>query len=160
MLKLLLLKIKNHVVSYPTPSNLNNLWNFGFLSGVCLFIQILTGLFLTMHYTPSIDYAFDSVEYIMRDINHGWYIRYAHSNTASLFFVCLYIHMGRALYFRSYDFPRYAIWVSGVVIFLLTILTAFVGYVLPWGQMSYWGATVITNLVSAIPVIGNSVVTW
>ena len=160
MSKKLLLKIKNHLISYPTPGNINTLFNFGFLSGICLAIQILTGIFLTMHYTPHIDSAFDSVEHIMRDVEYGWYLRYAHSNGASLFFVCLYIHLGRALYFKSYDFPRYAIRCTGIVIFLLTMLTAFVGYVLPWGQMSYWGATVINNLVSAIPIVGQEIVFW
>jgi len=108
-MKKLLKKIQNHIINYPTPGNINNLWNFGFLSGVCLGIQILTGIFLTMHYTPHIDTAFDSVEHIMRDVEYGWYIRYAHSNGASLFFCCLYIHIARGLYFKSYDFPRYNI---------------------------------------------------
>lgn len=160
MIKNLLLKLKNHIITYPTPSNLSPLWNFGFLSGVCLVIQILTGIFLTMHYTPHTDFAFDSIQHIMRDVEHGWYIRYAHSNCASLYFVCLYMHIGRGLYFKSYDFPRYAVWFTGVIIYLLSMLTAFVGYVLPWGQMSFWGATVITNLVSAVPVIGHEVVSW
>lgn len=159
-MKKLTLKIKNHIISYPTPKNINTLWNFGFLAGVCLGIQILSGIFLTMHYTPHIDLAFDSVEYIMRDVEYGWYIRYAHSNGASLFFICLYIHIARGLYFKSYDFPRYNVWITGIILFLLTMLTAFVGYVLPWGQMSFWGATVITNLVSAIPIIGQDIVVW
>lgn len=159
-MKKLILKVQNHIFSYPTPSNINILWNFGFLSGVCLGIQIITGIFLTMHYTPHINLAFDSVEYIMRDVQYGWYIRYAHSNGASLFFVCLYIHIARGLYFKSYDSTRYTVWATGIILFLLTMLTAFVGYVLPWGQMSFWGATVITNLVSAIPIIGQDIVIW
>jgi quinol-cytochrome oxidoreductase complex cytochrome b subunit len=156
----LLLKLKNHIINYPTPGNLNTSWNFGFLSGACLAIQIISGIFLTMHYTPHTDLAFDSVEHIMRDVEHGWYLRYMHSNGASLFFMCLYVHIGRGLYFKSYDFPRYNVWATGIIIFLLTMATAFVGYVLPWGQMSFWGATVITNLFSAIPLIGQKLVTW
>lgn len=159
-MKKTLQKIKNHIINYPTPSNLNTFWNFGFLSGVCLAIQILSGIFLTMHYTPHTDFAFDSVEHIMREVEHGWYLRYAHSNGASLFFVCLYVHIGRGLYFRSYNYPKYFVWATGIIIFLLTIITAFVGYVLPWGQMSYWGATVITSLVSAVPVMGVDIVNW
>lgn len=160
MIKTFILKIKQHIESYPTPINLNTSWNFGFLSGVCLAIQIITGIFLTMHYTPHTDFAFNSVEHIMRDVNHGWYFRYAHANGATLFFICLYVHIGRGLYFRSYDFPRHHVWFTGIVIFLLTMATAFLGYVLPWGQMSFWGATVITNLFSSIPFIGQKLVVW
>jgi len=123
---------KNHILYYPVPSNLTVFYNFGFLSGVCLGIQILTGLFLTMHYIPHVDLAFDSIEmHIMREVNNGWYIRYMHSNGASLFFVCLYVHLARGLYYRSYVSPRYLIWSTGLCIFLLAMLTAFLGYVLP-----------------------------
>ena len=145
---------------YPTPINLNNFWNFGALAGICLGIQILTGVFLAMHYTPHVDYAFLSVEHIMRDVNYGWLLRYMHANGASMFLLTVYIHMGRGLYYGSYKTPRGFVWGIGVVIFLLMMGTAFIGYVLPWGQMSFWGATVITNLASAIPVVGPSIVEW
>lgn len=152
--------VNNHLIDYPTPINIHYAWNFGFLSGICLIIQILTGIFLAMHYTPHIDLAFTSVEHIMRDVNYGWLLRYIHANGASMFFIVVYIHIFRGLYFGSYAKPRHWVWFIGIIIFLLMIITAFIGYVLPWGQMSLWGATVITNLVSAIPLIGNSIVTW
>ena len=152
--------INAHAVEYPSPINLNNLWNFGALAGICLGIQILTGVFLAMHYTPHVDYAFLSVEHIMRDVNYGWLLRYMHANGASMFLLTVYIHMGRGLYYGSYKTPRGFVWGIGVVIFLLMMGTAFIGYVLPWGQMSFWGATVITNLASAIPVVGPSIVEW
>jgi len=152
--------INSHIVDYPTPINLNYLWSFGSTAGICLVIQILTGIFLAMHYTPHIDYAFDSVEHIMRDVNNGWLIRYTHANGASMFFIVVYCHIFRGLYYGSYMKPRGALWASGVVIFLLMMATAFMGYVLPWGQMSFWGATVITNLFSAIPLVGDSIVAW
>ena len=152
--------INAHAVEYPSPINLNNLWNFGALAGICLGIQILTGVFLAMHYTPHVDYAFLSVEHIMRDVNYGWLLRYMHANGASMFLGAAYIHMGRGLYYGSYKSPRGFLWGIGVVIFLLMMGTAFIGYVLPWGQMSFWGATVITNLVSAVPVVGVSIVEW
>nr|YP_009515529.1 apocytochrome b [Montagnia macrospora]AVK39476.1 apocytochrome b [Montagnia macrospora] len=152
--------VNDHLINYPTPSNLHYAWNFGFLSSICLIIQILTGIFLAMHYTPHIDLAFASVEHIMRDVNFGWLLRYLHANGASMFFVVVYIHVFRGLYFGSYTKPKQWVWVMGVLILLLMIITAFIGYVLPWGQMSLWGATVITNLVSAVPLIGNSIVTW
>lgn len=152
--------INNHLIDYPTPINLHYAWNFGFLSSVCLIIQILTGIFLAMHYTPHIDLAFISVEHIMRDVNYGWLLRYIHSNGASMFFIVVYLHIFRGLYFGSYTKPRHWVWVVGVIILLLMIITAFIGYVLPWGQMSLWGATVITNLVSAVPLVGNSIVIW
>jgi len=152
--------LNNHVVDYPTPINLNYLWNFGSLAGFCLVIQILTGIFLAMHYTPHIDYAFISIEHIMRDVNNGWLIRYIHANGASMFFIIVYIHMFRGLYFGSYMEPRKELWFSGVTIFLLMMATGFMGYVLPWGQMSFWGVTVITNLFSAIPFIGDSITQW
>nr|YP_010199742.1 apocytochrome b [Gracilaria isabellana]UAD89700.1 apocytochrome b [Gracilaria isabellana] len=152
--------VNNHLIDYPTPINIHYAWNFGFLASVCLIIQIITGVFLAMHYTPHVELAFASVEHIMRDVNYGWLLRYIHSNGASMFFIVVYIHIFRGLYFSSYTKPRHWVWVIGVVIFLLMIITAFIGYVLPWGQMSLWGATVITNLVSAVPLIGDSIVTW
>lgn len=152
--------IDNHIIDYPSPINLSYAWSFGALAGICLVIQIVTGIFLAMHYTPHIDYAFSSVEHIMRDVNSGWLIRYMHANGASMFFIVVYSHIFRGLYYGSYMSPREHLWCSGVVIFLLMMATAFMGYVLPWGQMSFWGATVITNLFSAIPFIGPSVVEW
>nr|YP_009511948.1 apocytochrome b [Melanthalia intermedia]AXI97875.1 apocytochrome b [Melanthalia intermedia] len=152
--------INNHLIDYPTPINIHYAWSFGFLASMSLIIQILTGIFLAMHYTPHIDLAFASVEHVMRNVNYGWLLRYIHSNGASMFFIVVYLHIFRGLYFSSYTKPRHWVWVIGVIIFLLMIITAFIGYVLPWGQMSLWGATVITNLVSAIPVIGDSIVTW
>jgi quinol-cytochrome oxidoreductase complex cytochrome b subunit len=150
----------NHLISYPSPLNLNYWWGFGSLAGICLIVQILTGLLLAMHYTPHVNLAFDSVEHLMRDVNYGWLLRYTHANGASMFFIVIYLHMARGLYYGSYMKPREYIWISGVIIFLLMMATAFMGYVLPWGQMSFWGATVITNLFSAIPVIGNTIVLW
>jgi len=152
--------IDSHIIDYPTPINLNYLWSFGSTAGLCLVIQILTGIFLAMHYTPHIDFAFNSVEHIMRDVNNGWLLRYLHANGASMFFIVVYSHIFRGLYFGSYMYPRGRLWASGVIIFLLMMATAFMGYVLPWGQMSFWGATVITNLFSAIPYVGSSIVEW
>lgn len=152
--------IDSHIVDYPTPANLNYYWSFGSLAGLCLVIQIITGIFLAMHYTPHVLFAFNSVEHIMRDVNYGWLIRYIHANGASMFFIVTYLHIFRGLFFSSYTFPRSALWMSGVIIFLLMMATAFMGYVLPWGQMSFWGATVITNLFSAIPLVGGSIVEW
>ena len=152
--------VDSHIIDYPTPVNLNYLWSFGSTAGICLVIQILTGIFLAMHYTPHIDLAFNSVEHIMRDVNNGWLIRYLHANGASMFFIVIYSHIFRGLYFGSYMYPRGRLWASGVIIFLLMMETGFMGYVLPWGQMSFWGATVITNLFSAIPYIGGSIVEW
>lgn len=152
--------VNNHLINYPTPINIHYAWNFGWLASVCLIIQILTGIFLAMHYTPHVDLAFASLEHIMRDVNYGWLLRYVHANGASMFFIIVYIHMFRGLYFGSYTKPRHLVWVIGVIILLLMILTAFIGYVLPWGQMSLWGATVITNLMSAVPLIGDYLVTW
>jgi len=152
--------IDSHIINYPTPINLNYMWSFGSTAGLCLVIQILTGVFLAMHYTPHIDFAFNSVEHIMRDVSGGWILRYAHANGASMFFIVVYCHIFRGLYYGSYIQPRGLLWVSGVVIFLLMMATAFMGYVLPWGQMSFWGATVITNLFSAIPFVGGSIVEW
>ena len=147
-------------VPYPGPSNLNYIWSFGIFLLVCLIIQILTGIFLAMHYVPNIDLAFVSVEHIMRDVNFGWLLRYIHANGASMFFISVYLHICRGLYYSSYTYPRQLLWCIGVIIFLLMIITAFLGYVLPWGQMSFWGATVITNLASAVPYVGNSIVFW
>nr|YP_010620103.1 Apocytochrome b [Periphykon beckeri]WAX04139.1 Apocytochrome b [Periphykon beckeri] len=152
--------VNNHAIAYPTPINLHYAWNFGFLALICLIIQLISGIFLAMHYTPHIYFAFFSVEHIMRDINFGWLIRYIHANGASMFFIIVYFHIFRGLYFGSYTKPKQWVWVSGILILLIMIITAFIGYVLPWGQMSLWGATVITNLVSAIPKIGNYIVFW
>ncbi len=151
---------KHSTTEYPCPRNLNYWWSFGSIAGICLMIQLLTGIFLVMHYTPHISMAFDSVEHIMRDVNYGWLLRYVHANGASMFFVVVYIHILRGLYFGSYKSPREILWWLGVVIFILMMATAFMGYVLPWGQMSFWGATVITSLFSAFPVVGESIVTW
>jgi len=145
---------------YPTPRNLSYLWNLGSLAGLALVTMIVTGIILAMHYTPHVDHAFESVERIMRDVNHGWLIRYIHMNGASFFFIVVYIHIFRGLYYGSYKAPRELLWILGVLILLLMMATAFMGYVLPWGQMSFWGATVITNLFSAIPWIGDSIVVW
>jgi quinol-cytochrome oxidoreductase complex cytochrome b subunit len=151
----------NHELNeYPTPKNLNYWWNFGSLAGIVLVVMILSGIFLAMHYTPHVDYAFNSVERIMRDVNYGWLIRYIHMNGASMFFIVVYIHIFRGLYYGSYKPPREVLWGLGVIILLLMMATAFLGYVLPWGQMSFWGATVITNLFSAIPLVGEPIVTW
>lgn len=145
---------------HATPKNLNYFWNFGSLAGLCLVIQILTGLFLAMHYTAHVNTAFDSVEHIMRDVNYGWLIRYMHAVGASMFFIVVYVHIFRGLFYGSYKSPREVLWGLGVLILLLMMATAFMGYVLPWGQMSFWGATVITNLFSAFPLVGESIVTW
>jgi len=152
--------LNSHIIDYPTPINLTYAWSFGSTAGICLVIQILSGIFLAMHYTPHIDLAFISVEHIMRDVNNGWLIRYVHANGASMFFIVVYSHIFRGLYYGSYMTPREHLWCSGVLIFILMMATAFMGYVLPWGQMSFWGATVITNLFSAIPLIGGSIVEW
>lgn len=144
---------------YPTPKNLNYWWNFGSLLGLVLVIMIASGISLAMHYTAHIDFAFNSVERIMRDVNYGWLIRYIHMNGGSMFFIAVYIHIFRGLYFGSYQAPREILWMIGIFILLAMMATAFMGYVLPWGQMSFWGATVITNLFSAIPVVGDSIVT-
>ncbi len=147
-------------VSYPVPRNLNYLWTFGGILAFMLVAQIVTGIILVMHYTPHATMAFNSVEHIMRDVNYGWLLRYLHSNGASMFFIAVYVHIFRGLYYGSYKAPREVLWILGVVIFLLMMATAFMGYVLPWGQMSFWGATVITNLFSALPVIGETIVTF
>lgn len=153
------IKIANNaLVDLPAPNNLSIWWNFGSLLGICLTIQIITGLFLSIHYTPHIDLAFSSMAHITRDVNFGWLLRNLHANGASWFFICLYLHIGRGIYYGSYHYIE--VWNIGVIIFIATIATAFVGYVLPWGQISFWGATVITNLLSAIPYIGSILVEW
>jgi ubiquinol-cytochrome c reductase cytochrome b subunit len=152
--------MQKEYAAFPTPKNFNYFWNFGALAMVNLMIMIATGVFLAMNYTPNVAMAFNSIEHIMRDVNWGWLIRYAHMNGASMFFIVVYIHTFRGLYYGSYKAPRELLWMLGVVILLLMMATAFMGYVLPWGQMSYWGATVITNLFSAIPLVGPSIVTW
>ena len=151
--------MEHELYEYPTPRNLNYWWNFGSLAGIILVIMIVSGIVLAMYYTPNATMAFDSVERIMRDVNYGWLIRYIHMNGASMFFLIVYIHIFRGLYYGSYKYPRELLWMLGVVILLLMMATAFMGYVLPWGQMSFWGATVITNLFSAIPVFGSKIVT-
>jgi len=158
--RLPLLTLGAHLTDYPTPKNLNYWWTFGGILTFCLLTQIITGIVLAMHYVAHADLAFASVEHIMRDVNYGWLIRYIHSNGASMFFLAVYIHIFRSLFYGSYKSPREVIWIIGLLIYLLMMATAFMGYVLPWGQMSFWGATVITNLFSAIPLIGESITTW
>nr|UEP15836.1 cytochrome b [Eterusia aedea] len=150
--------INSSLIDLPTPSNISLWWNFGSLLGLCLIIQILTGLFLTMYYTANIEMAFHSVNYICRDVNYGWLIRTLHANGASFFFICVYLHIGRGIYYESFTLTY--TWMIGVIILFLLMATAFMGYVLPWGQMSFWGATVITNLLSAIPYLGTMLVNW
>ena len=152
--------IQKEYGTFPTPRNFNYFWNFGALAMINLMIMIATGVFLAMHYTAHVDYAFDSVERIMRDVEFGWLLRYAHMNGAHLFFAVVFIHIWRGMYYGSYKAPRELLWILGVVIFILMMATAFMGYVLPWGQMSFWGATVITNLFSAVPIIGPELVTF
>lgn len=147
-------------VAYPTPKNLNYLWTFGAILSFMLVAQIITGVVLAMHYTPEVTLAFNSVENIMRDVNWGWALRYAHANGASMFFLAVYIHIFRGMYYGSYKEPRELLWILGVVIFMVMMATGFLGYVLPWGQMSFWAATVITNLFSALPWVGPSITTW
>ena len=152
--------IHSSFVAYPTPKNLNYWWTFGGILSFMLGVQIITGIVLAMHYTPHVDLAFKSVEGIMRDVNYGWLLRYLHSNGASMFFIAVYIHIFRGMYYGSYKEPREVLWILGVIIYLLMMATGFLGYTLPWGQMSFWGATVITNFFSAIPGIGETIVTW
>jgi ubiquinol-cytochrome c reductase cytochrome b subunit len=154
----LLRLLNSYLVDSPQPANISYIWNFGSLLATCLIIQILTGAFLAMHYTANVDLAFNSVEHIMRDVNNGWLIRYTHANVASFFFIFVYMHIGRGLYYGSYKSPRVLVWSIGVIILVLMMAIAFLGYVLPYGQMSLWGATVITNLLSAIPVFGHDIV--
>nr|YP_010272313.1 cytochrome b [Spastonyx nemognathoides]UKE80223.1 cytochrome b [Spastonyx nemognathoides] len=150
--------INNSLIDLPSPSNISLLWNFGSLLGLCLGIQIITGIFLAMHYCPNVEMAFNSVIHICRDVNYGWLIRTLHANGASFFFINIYIHAGRGIYYSSYNLKH--TWMVGVIIMFMVMATAFLGYVLPWGQMSFWGATVITNLLSAIPYLGTSIVQW
>ncbi len=152
--------IKGQAMDFPTPKNLNYWWTFGGILAIMLVLQLITGIVLVMHYTPTADLAFDSVEHIMRDVNYGWLLRYMHANGASMFFIAVYIHIFRGMYYGSYKEPREVLWMLGVFIFIAMMATAFMGYVLPWGQMSFWGAKVITNLFSAIPFVGDSIVTW
>lgn len=152
--------VKKELSDYPTPKNLSYWWNFGFLAGFLLLIQIVSGLFLAMHYKADILHAFDSIQHIMRDVNYGWLLRYLHTTGASAFFIVIYIHMVRTLYYGSYRAPRELLWWSGQVLLLLIMATAFTGYLLPWGQMSYWGAQVITSLFGATPYFGDEIVTW
>nr|YP_010178030.1 cytochrome b [Conaspidia wangi]QSZ78261.1 cytochrome b [Conaspidia wangi] len=150
--------INNSLIDLPTPSNISSWWNFGSLLGLCLTIQLISGIFLAMHYTPNIDLAFSSIIHICRDVNNGWIMQTIHSNGASFFFICIYMHIGRGMYYGSFHFKN--TWITGVLMLFMTMGAAFMGYVLPWGQMSFWGATVITNLLSAIPYLGNSLVQW
>lgn len=152
--------LHNHLLTYPTPKSANYSWSFGSLSGLCLVIQIITGIFLSMHYVADISFAFASTEHIMRDVNYGWLARYMHANGASMFFFAIFFHIFRNLYYGSFLQPRVFLWISGIIIFFLLMAIAFMGYVLPWGQMSFWGATVITNLFSAIPIYGTTIVEW
>ena len=147
-------------VEYAAPVNISYSWNFGIIAFFCLIVQIITGIFLAMHYVSNIEFAFISVEHIVQDVNFGWLLRYLHANGASMFFLVVFLHIFRGLYYESYIYPRRLLWIVGVVIFFVMVITAFIGYVLPWGQMSLWGATVITNLVSALPYVGKSIVEW
>jgi len=158
--RLPLLSLSAHLREYPTPKNLNYWWTFGAILTFCLVAQIATGIVLAMHYVAHADLAFNSIEHIMRDINYGWLLRYLHSNGSSMFFLAVYIHIFRSLFYGSHKSPREIIWVLGMLIYILMMATAFMGYVLPWGQMSFWAATVITNLFTAIPLIGDSITTW
>ena len=152
--------VKGQAMDFPTPKNLNYWWTFGGILAIMLVIQLISGIVLVMHYTPNTGMAFASVEHIMRDVNYGWLLRYMHANGASMFFVAVYIHIFRGMYYGSYKDPREVLWMLGVFIFIAMMATAFMGYVLPWGQMSFWGAKVITNLFSAIPYVGDPIVTW
>ena len=150
----------SHIVDYPTPSNLNYFWSFGSMGGIILVVQIISGILLAMHYTPHIDLAFLSLEYLMRQVDFGWLIRYIHANGASMFFGVIYLHIARGVFYSSYAYPRGQLWISGIIIFILMMATGFMGYVLPWGQMSFWGVTVITNFFTAIPFVGTEIVEW
>ncbi len=152
--------VKNNFVDYKTPKNLNYLWTFGSLASITLVILMMSGIFLAMHYDPNPQFAFSSIERIMRDVNFGWLIRYIHMNGASMLFILVYLHIFRSLYYGSYKAPRELLWILGVIIFFIMMATAFMGYVLPWGQMSFWGATVITNLFTAIPIVGEDLLHW
>jgi len=150
--------VNNSLIDLPAPINISAWWNFGSLLGLCLIIQIISGLFLAIHYTGDVAYAFNSVTHIIRDVNNGWFLRVTHANGASFFFIIIYLHIGRGIYYSSYFYQE--TWIVGVILLFLVIGTAFLGYVLPWGQISFWGATVITNLLSAIPYLGEFLVQW
>nr|BAJ24463.1 cytochrome b [Pulchriphyllium giganteum] len=150
--------INNSMIDLPTPINISNWWNLGSLLGMCLLMQLMTGMFLAMHYTPNVESAFNSINHICRNVNNGWLMRIIHANGASLFFICMYIHIGRNLYYGSFKYLE--TWMTGVMMMFMLMTTAFMGYILPWGQMSFWGATVITNLLSAMPYVGNELVQW
>jgi ubiquinol-cytochrome c reductase cytochrome b/c1 subunit len=152
--------VHSFLIEYPTPYNLTYWWNFGFMAGIFLAVQLITGIFLAMYYTPHIDYAYLSVDYIMRDIYSGWFLRYLHANGASMFFIAVYLHIFKGIYYGSYKTPRKLVWSIGVIIYILMMGTAFLGYVLPWGQMSFWAATVITNFLTVVPFIGKDLVVW
>lgn len=152
--------LDNHLIYYPTPLNLNFFWSSGSLAGICLLIQLISGIFLAMYYIPSVEYAFVSIEHIVRDVKYGWFMRYLHANSASFFFIFVYLHISRNIFYGSYFDIRLELWSTGVIILFLMMATAFLGYVLPWGQMSFWGATVITNLLSVIPFMGTELVEW
>ena len=152
--------VNSYLIDSPQPSSISYWWNLGSLLGLCLVIQIATGIFMAMHYSSNIELAFSSVEHIMRDVQNGWLIRYMHANGASFFFICMYIHIGKGLYYGSYRAPRTLVWIVGVIIFVATMAAAFLGYCCVYGQMSHWGATVITNLFSAIPFVGQDIVQW
>src|SRR5580765_7114413 len=158
--RLPIIRFGGDLMDFPTPKNLNYWWTFGGILSLCLGIQIVTGIILAMHYVPHVDYAFASVERIRRDVNYGWLIQFMHANGASMFFIAVYIHMFRGLYYGSYKAPREVLWILGCVIYLLMMATAFMGYVLPWGQMSFHGAVVITNLFGALPIVGKAITTW
>jgi quinol-cytochrome oxidoreductase complex cytochrome b subunit len=152
--------VVNHIVHYPTPTNLNYLWSLGSVAGLLLVLQLISGILLAIHYTPNVDLAFASTEHIMRNVNYGWLLRYAHSNGASFFFIIIFIHILKNIYYKSFYNPRVLLWLSGILLFFLIIATAFLGYVLPWGQISFWGATVITNFFTAIPLVGQTIAQW
>lgn len=152
--------LHSFLIEYPSTYNISYFWNFGFLAAIFLVIQIISGIFLAMYYTPEVTLAFFSIDYIMRDLSSGWFLRYLHLNGASMFFLCIYLHIFKGLYYRSYQFPRQFVWVVGILIYLCAMGTAFLGYVLPWGQMSYWAATVITNFVTVLPYVGTDMVVW
>jgi quinol-cytochrome oxidoreductase complex cytochrome b subunit len=150
----------SHIIDYPTPSNLNYFWSFGSMSGIILVFQMISGILISMHYTPHVDLAFLSIEFFMRQIDFGWLIRYSHANGASMFFGCLYMHIARGIFYNSFSYPRAQLWVSGIILFILVMATSFLGYILPWGQMSFWGVTVITSIFTAIPFVGKNVTEW
>jgi ubiquinol-cytochrome c reductase cytochrome b subunit len=160
MRKLASSPLKNNLVYGPSPATITYIWSFGFLAGICLFLQIISGTFMAVYYVPNVEYAFLSVEHVMRNVPNGWFFRYLHSSGASFFFFVVYCHIFRSLYLGSYGKPKKGLWLSGILIYVLMMVTAFIGYILPWGQMSFWGATVITNLFSTVPFVGDDLVRW